>query len=259
MRIDWTNFYILHNNKPTSIQFSAKANTFTEIKPEEYFKHAKESFNSNDELTDIDKTNIISNVKRCIDCKCENILKLFGYDKKIIDKNYPNLKEFFKGEGNANINFISYLTDLNMILIEEVRKLRHIIEHDYKKVTNEEVERAIAIGELFLIVIDSKFHFEKLNSIEIHSYPESELEIYFTVDDESNDVFLYLGEKKYSNKDKEFVQILRIIINGYFYDLPSVLGKNIDKKFVKFNEYYDINAMKLDMFIDEMNRDKQKW
>lgn len=249
MKVDWSNFYILHNCSTDSIAFDDVDDGFTEIKPHEYLKNAKKIFNSHAELDNVDKINIISNVKRFIDCRCENILKLFGYNEKITDRNYPELKDFFKGEGNNNINFIGYLSDLNMILIEEVRKLRNIIEHDYKLVKDEDVKRAIAVAELFAVFVDSKFHYTRLDFIEIYSYHEVQMEIHFVKDVDKNEAFLYLGDKKYSNKDKEFAQILRIVINGNYHELPNVFGQDINRQFINFKEHYDEDMLNFDMGI----------
>lgn len=91
-----------------------------------------------------------------IDCKCKNILNKFGYVKELNEKNYPDIKEYFKGESAPIITLISNLTDLNLIIVDEVRELRNILEHEFKIPKIEEVKRAVSVAELFILAINYK-------------------------------------------------------------------------------------------------------
>lgn len=132
MQLDWSKVKILHEYSESVIDFDIKneLNVYTEIAPEEYYLRAKE-LSKNKDANSFEILDIITYSNKVIDCKCSNILKLLGFSKKI-DK-YLNLKSKWAGQGNSKITFISNLTGLNTILLEELKKMRKILEHEYNR------------------------------------------------------------------------------------------------------------------------------
>lgn len=254
IKIDWTNFKILHSYDKHQVFFESEYMEHDTITAEEYFKWAKSSMGVIEEDFDI-KTGIeiIANSKRAIDCKCESILHKFGYVKDINEKNYPQIKEYFKGESAPIITLISNLTDLNLIIVDEVRKLRNILEHEFKCPTIEQVRRAVSTAELFLLAINYKIS-NTSYYIEISSNKSDDIvRINLTKSDEE-DLFkaqsvIYVNDTEFNPSTNEYYRLLNILITGNYKKLPALFNCNCSLKHIKYKEYYDED----DMYFDELD------
>lgn len=254
LKIDWTNFSVLHEYSKSEMFFfkdvslSDKSNS---VMAEQYFVWANNDLLKNtDNLDAKTRIGIVANVKRAIDCKCETILKQFGYVKDINRINFPEIKEYFEHDGAPMISLVSYLTNLNMIIVEEIRKLRHGIEHEYSIPSVEAVKRAVSVAELFLIAINSKIK-DMSYSITISSKKyDDEIQIYLTKES-GRDLFLrepilMVNDKKFKATDKEYCELLHMLITGCFDGLPKLFNCNCEKQYIKYSQYFDEEEMFLE-------------
>lgn len=257
-KIDWTNFRVLneyakHTSYLIDLRFSENK---TNIVPEQYFLWAKDDLLKNENNIDLKtRVSMVSNVKRCIDCKCETILKSLGYEKEINVKNYPKLKEYFSGDSSPIITLLSKILDLNMIVVEEIRKLRNNIEHDYEVPSVEDAKRAVSVAELFLLALNSKIG--NLSCYIIVSSPNKEDEINIVLAPEGDDVAdfnkikIRINDKSYYPEDVEYFKLLQVLISHQFSKLPNILGYDIPLQYVKYKEYWDKEIMSLEDSCEE--------
>lgn len=254
-KIDWTNFRVLneyakHTSYLIDLRFSEKK---TNIVAEDYFLWAKDDLiRSGNEIDTKTRISIVSNIKRFIDCKCETVLKNLGYEKEISLKNYPNLKEYFLGNSSPVIMLLSNIVDLNMIVVEEIRKLRNSIEHDYTIPSIEDVKRAVSVAELFLLALDSKISSLSLYVIISSPNKDDKIHILLSVEDDDTTGFskvkISVNDKKYYPEDIKYFELLQMLISHRFLNLPNILGYNIPLKHIKYKEYWDEETMSFEDF-----------
>lgn len=239
VKIDWTEFRVVHRYDKHCVFFDTKNITKDIISAEKYLSWAKAGL-ENDDIDEESRVNIISHVKRAIDCKCEEILKKFGYKEEINEKNYPKLKEYFKGESAPIINFISKLMDLNIIIIDEVRKLRNITEHDYLIPDIEDVKRAVSVAELFIIAIDSKVRdVSYYIEIESRKYEGNQIRIHLVKGNFESSPVIYVNSNKIGCNEKEYFKLLNILITGSYKKLPELFKCNSPLKYINYKEYIE--------------------
>ncbi|MEG2458116.1 MAG: hypothetical protein RSB41_04430 [Bacilli bacterium] len=249
IKIDWTNFYVLTLESKQEVFFNNRdfGIGHTELTAEDYFSWAKEGIDQNKEISVKEIIEIISNVKRAIDCKCESFLKTYGFIEDINSVNYPWFKELIKGEPISFLSLISYLMDLNLIIIEEIRKLRNKTEHDYSIPTIEDAKRAVAVGELFLLAFN-----QKVNNIRYYCQISSEKyddEFYICLyrdgdeDPFNSDSLIEINDTIFNSSKKEYAMLLKLLVNGDFNNLPFLFNKEIPSKSIRYKEYFDEDAM----------------
>lgn len=249
-KIDWTDFRVLHTYSKNQVFFGDDYKKHNRISSKEFLEWAKiELENCNKDIETRMLFNIITNVKRAIDSKCESILYMFGYKENINAKNYPEIKEYLNGEGAVIINLISNLTGLNVIIVDEVRRLRNTIEHDYISPSLEDAKRAVSVAELFTMAIDSIIN-NISYSIEISSRKFEDsitIQLFKSIDNNDEFTFIYVDDEKFNPKQKEYFELLNILITGYYSKCPKLFGYDCDIRHIKYKEYYNED----DIFFEE--------
>lgn len=132
--------------------------------PHEFLSYCRQDLNDN---SDRGRTNALSNAKRAIECRTDEILK-FLYLKHISSKHrwgLPYKLEVLKTFGITAPN----------VLINYISSKRNILEHEYvKPKTVEEIQYIADITELFLSASDSIVKSGYLVSIEFMQEVETE-------------------------------------------------------------------------------------
>ena len=256
-KIDWTNFNVLTLESKQSVFFECENFGIgkTEITAEEYFVWAKQVIDKGENITTREIVEIISNIKRFIDCKCETFIKKYGFINNIDTKNYPYLNKLIKKESISVISLTSYLLNLNLIIIDEIRKLRNKIEHDYTRPTFNDAERAVAVGELFLLAFNNKLsNIRYYCDISSNKYDdEFNIVLYRDGEDQFNsNSCIEINGVKLNSSNMEYAMILKILINGSFEDIPTIFKSDIPSKYINFKEYFDEDTMSIENDIDNM-------
>ncbi|XZK31214.1 hypothetical protein ACSXCN_06755 [Clostridium perfringens] len=252
IKVDWTDFKVLTLEDKRDVFFKSEKFGIghTEILAEEYFDWAKQCISNKKDLTTRECVEIITNIKRCVDCKCETFLKNYGFLKEINLKNYSYLNKLGLKGGITIISLTSYLLDLNLIIVEEIRKLRNETEHDYTRPSFKDAERAVAIGELFLLAVEHKINCIRYYC-ELHSKKNEEavrINLYKDGEDRffSNSYIAINNNINLESSSIEYAKILKILINGNFIDIVELFNRNVPINQIKYKEYFDENAMELD-------------
>ena len=150
IKIDLTQGYIEQD------QWSAGDCEF-EISPKDFLNFSKQDFKADDKHGNI---NALTNTKRAIDCQTDKVFFSIGLDPN----DFPNTVESFisnaknppKKDLPIKLRFLQTIDFAPAKIIANVRKIRHDLEHFYKKPSNEEVSSAIELAELFIQATDSK-------------------------------------------------------------------------------------------------------
>lgn len=250
-KIDWTNFNVLTLDSKQSVFFTNDEFGIgkTEISAEEYFIWARQVIDKRENITTREIVEVISNIKRFIDCKCETFLRRYGFVKNIEIKNYPYLSKLIKRESISAISLTSYLLNLNLIIIDEIRKLRNKIEHDYTRPAVNDAERAVAVGELFLLAFNHKLsnmrYYCEISSKK--NDDEFNIILYRSGDDPFNsDSCIEVNGIELTANNLEYAIFLKMLINGCFSEMPSIFNISIPPKHIKFKEYFDEDIMSID-------------
>ncbi len=113
-----------------------------ELKPKDFIQFAKNELKLED---DENLINSLSNIKRAIDCRSEELLYIFGYYKKSKKENwgFPKKTEFLERIGVVAPK-----------ILKKINRKRNELEHKFKKPTIEEVEDFYDIANLFLRYTD---------------------------------------------------------------------------------------------------------
>lgn len=89
--------------------------------------------------------NALSNAKRALDCQADRLLKSIGY--------YRISKKKFWGF-SKKIEFIKKLNILTPRILKKINRLRNLMEHEYIKPNEEQVEDFIDVVSLFIASTD---------------------------------------------------------------------------------------------------------
>lgn len=150
--IDWKNLHI--DDELGGWWDCAKFN----IQPDEFLSYAKEDYRAN---TRRGFVNALSNSKRAIDSQADNILLNYGFDPTRIEKKnvYPGVRfsiEKFRKENELlsdvplKFKFLQSIGIAPQSVILRVRKLRNLLEHEYKIPEKQDVLESIEIAEMFI-------------------------------------------------------------------------------------------------------------
>lgn len=254
LKINWNKFYVLKEYNKNSVFFlnGNLSESTSKINAEDYFIWAISDWKKYREGMNIKtRVEVISNIKRFIDCYCENFLRQCGFIKEINIKNYPYISNHIVGNNPSIIELFAYLTSLNMIIISEIRKLRNSIEHDYINPSIDDVKRAISVAELFILAtkfkinniiffctISSKKYDDKFN---IGLFKESSIESY-----------ILINNIKIKSNEKYYCELLRMLINNKFIELPNICGCKVPTRNISY-EIYDCED---DVFQEEYDEVK---
>lgn len=149
-KIDWTKFLIsfeLGGCSPDRPRF--------DFLPSDFLSFAKVDYSEGD---DRGLVNSLTNLKRAIDCKIDELLLIFGID---IKGNEAQINNFIKGFDSSDISFkklklINFLRFAPASVIAKVRNVRNRLEHRYYKPKIGDVKEGLDIAELFINSIESK-------------------------------------------------------------------------------------------------------
>ena len=128
---------------------------------EEYLRFARKdfAFGGNRGLV-----NALSNAKRCVDCLMDSVLRSLGINlanasdeamafcDDVLDNHARTIKPI-------SLRLFTALGFAPTLLINEVRRLRNYVEHEYAIPETVDVKRAIEVAELLLNNIKAKEHY----------------------------------------------------------------------------------------------------
>jgi len=125
-----------------------------DLTPEEFITFAKaDVFNA--DLRGL--VNGLSNAKRAIDCEVDSFIVCLGLDPQNLSKQLGqvglaelNGNGTIKNELPLKFRFLSTLSVATPEIINRKRKLRNVLEHEYRRCRRREVCDAIDIAELFV-------------------------------------------------------------------------------------------------------------
>ncbi len=259
VKIDWTRFFIetddCQNDSP--IEF--------EVMPEDYLDFAKNNIRKSDLQNCIDG---ISNAKRAIECQIDLLISTLGFDYKKFDSrnNYPHVKDFIKKyykeqqyDGLTDrLKLLNILGLAPTLLISNIRKLRNLIEHEYKKISYEDVKVAVEVADLFINASNRKLCFSP-TSLSIGNNKKNKgkigfeyyyidvpfLEIIFRIYHSTDTVRLRCitteGEEKNFNSfyelkpdDKFYIDFIYCLLSNEYTILPQIFDCNIGVEYINY-------------------------
>lgn len=236
------------------------------IKPDEYYNWAKESWDKYGNEMDLrHRVETISNIKRFIDCKCELFLRELGYNNEINEKNYKFIKNYIFSDQAPQISLCSYLLNLNMIIVSEIRSLRNKVEHNYLKPTINDVIRAISVADLFNLAFK-----DKINNIiylcEIRSINKKDIiEIFLNKEYGNDTIELSLSEPvininnlQIKSSDQYYCELLHMLISHDFKELPKILGAKTPDEYINFKVVRSESAIDAEEYRRELLKNNRK-
>jgi hypothetical protein len=257
VKIDWTNFLI------TSDDCQNDSNVEFELMPEDYLKFAKNNIKSKDIQSVIEG---IINAKMAIDCQVDLLIKTIGYDYRRFDErtSYPEAKKFinkyFSGEQydglTDRLKLLNILGLAPIMIISNIRKIRNIIEHEYKIPSFNDVKSAVEIADLFINSSNRKFsnaptiidigNKAKINGTKDCSIKVPYIKLYFSNYHSTDTIQIYFMESKediyfgnfphlnLKSEDKNYIEIIYCILNEGYNILPSIFGYNISPDYMRY-------------------------
>jgi hypothetical protein len=123
------------------------------IKPSDFITFAKADFFKADTRGLV---NALSNAKRAIDCQADSFIASIGLDPERLDKQLGanGVASLSFGaaaaDGPLKFRFLQALGIATPAIIARMRRLRNLLEHEYKKPRKIDVSDAIGVAELFV-------------------------------------------------------------------------------------------------------------
>lgn len=166
-------------------------------------------------LTDENRVNALSNIKRAIDCQIELLIYVLGHCGKAKGQgwSFPQKVEFIRSVGLVAPN-----------ILNRINKKRNQLEHEFQIPNSDEIHDALDVAELFLSYTD-KFIERKYDFFAADDVPpdiDEDRQFYLSFD-ESRSVFEIkiadfggerLIEHKYliDDKDDSFLSLLKLYV-----------------------------------------------
>jgi hypothetical protein len=99
--------------------------------------------------------NSISNAKRAIDCQTDYFVSGLGLDPDHLQSQLgkENLKREFSGidpDQPTSFKLLAYLGIIPPTIVQKTRKIRNVLEHEYKKPSKGSASNAIDVAELYV-------------------------------------------------------------------------------------------------------------
>lgn len=220
-----------------------------EIKPKEFLRFAKSDF---DDANKKGELNALTNCKRAIDCQIDSVLDFFQIDYSNIPDSANQLIQltsYFKEDISQKFKLIGALDFAPSLIISDVRRLRNILEHHYKRPSKKEIKDAIELAELFISAVENKTKFIEdgftLSDCKKHSFLEKEYrEFYKTgLDIEYNQTKrCFILIPLIENKRQDQIEINSSMPEFYF----------LVRIFVNINDEYELR-MSLILFLKYLN------
>jgi hypothetical protein len=123
------------------------------MRPEDFITYAKADFFNADAKGLV---NALSNAKRAVDCQVDSFLVAIGLDPENLDKQLGKEGIRFVGNGQSSgsgplkFRLLQALGFATPSIISRMRRLRNLLEHEYKKPRRKDVSDAIDVAELFV-------------------------------------------------------------------------------------------------------------
>jgi hypothetical protein len=188
----------------------AKFSGAFDISPNEFLKYASNDLES---TTTHKHINALSNAKRAIDSQIEGLLKLYGF--------YNQAKKEFWGFPKK-LNSLSDIGIITPRILKKLNRQRNIMEHEFIKPNNEQVEDFVDIATLFIGSSD-KYVFNYFSCCEAflnnpdrgvyyELLPEKGISIYifdYTGYDSEKDTGGKKFEKIFTPLDKNYKELLK--------------------------------------------------
>ncbi len=137
--IDWRDTQVQVNNRlPVAFSFG--------LNPGDFLAFAEEDFQQTDNRNLV---NAITNAKRAIDCQADCILSSLGYDALgAFPANVMTyLKRLKPNDLPVKLRLLQALDIAPPKLLAKTRKVRNMLEHEYRLPTKDEVEEAIELAQ----------------------------------------------------------------------------------------------------------------
>ncbi|NFO87887.1 hypothetical protein FDC58_15595 [Clostridium botulinum] len=233
--IDFTKFFVIesYNKYDWGFDIDYVSKNSDSIDYKEYYKQVKKEFNkyknNPEDITNVEKVRLVTDIKRIIDCRCRVILNKLGYVKKITKKNYPELKEISELKNLNDLTLISFLLDIDLEIIFKSRQIRNCTEHEHTVPTFDEIKESLSSCELFLIVLKNMFDKSRLSYFEIYS-EDADYKITIQPYKSNYDVYENIGGIAldgiyYHSFKYEYSILLRYILARNFDNIPRELFK----------------------------------
>ena len=184
---------------------SESIDTSFETMPCEFIKYAEIDLKSNMEHKYI---NALSNAKRALDCQADRFMKLFGFYEESQNKRwgFP-----------AKVEMIQKFEIITPRVLSKINKKRNLMEHQYIKPQQEQVEDFIDIVNLFLLSTDKYVNnfVKKVDYLnEIDNKYENLAEIQFVINSITSEILISdysdnLINIKISKNDNRYIDILK--------------------------------------------------
>lgn len=152
--IDWTRTFIYRDSgSPLNFDF--------DITPDDFLGFANQDFQSKDKRGIV---NAITNAKRSIDCQTDKFLAGIGYEPKA---DLPqNVRDYIEQHSTSNecvdirsrLKLLRALDVAPLNLISKIRRIRNLLEHQYKLPTETQVAEAIELATLFRGTVNDVIH-----------------------------------------------------------------------------------------------------
>ncbi len=113
-----------------------------EITPDDFLSFAEDDLQSR---TGHRLINCLSNIKRALDCQVDSLLYAFGAYKKAQKQGWNFTRK---------IEWLKSLEVLTPPILRKINKRRNLLEHEYRKPKEEEVEDALDVVKLFIEYTD---------------------------------------------------------------------------------------------------------
>lgn len=130
-----------------------------EITPKSFLNFSKQDFKAKDKRGNI---NALTNAKRAIDCQTDKVLSCFGFSiaRQLPEANNKYIKtinpELSKTGIPHKLKLLQALDIAPANIITNTRAIRNKLEHYYEQCSDNDVENAIQLADLFINATDSK-------------------------------------------------------------------------------------------------------
>lgn len=247
--IDWTDTFISWSGG-VDLDFEF------DITPADFLRFANQDFQNKDERG---ITNAVTNAKRSIDCQVDRFLACLGYEP---NTDLPqNVKDYIKHhstlkEGVGIPQRLKLLRALEVApsnLISRTRRIRHLLEHQYKLPTKTKASEAIEIATLFIGTLNNVLHtfIDGFDIGDEENIPQDDYSLrenvvrvlsngsYFKIVGRVKRQII--GECKISNTENQYLELLRLNIaigiggnvEDALFDLLKTINCDIPKNMVK--------------------------
>jgi hypothetical protein len=223
-------------------------NYTTETSPLEFLKHAKEELHAGQCSRIL--TNVINQSSRSIDSSIDEVLGCLNIDtkRKLTQTSIEQLHKKYSNGDHSNdcslkLKLISCILNAPTILVDNARKFRHSVEHNYQKPEKVKVYTAVETAQFLNLFIDSKtnsVHQIDITDVKLYgqainqsSNKRTGLTFYWEALDEKTKYYLKFTRKNedivdvYTYEFKNSEKLLLMLLRACFFDAHDI--KNTKK------------------------------